>query len=118
MELLIAAGFDGDLNSLIENGHADIQLSRVTKDSEINIQNGTLNLKLSDACQDYIKFEIQAKGCDVAENIKSTIDRLEDVVVLTPDINDDNTVFVNCVNGVVNVESASWQDMIKLKLKK
>lgn len=90
----------------------------MTKDSEINVQNGSLNLKLADACQDYVKFKIHAKDYDVGENIKSTIDRVEDTVVLTPDISDDNTVSVNCVNGVVNVESASWQDMIKLKLKK
>lgn len=90
----------------------------MTKDSEINVQNGALNLKLADACQDYVQFKIQAKDCDVAENIKSTINRLGNVVVLTPDINEDNTVSVNCANGAVNVESASWQDMIKLKLKK
>ncbi|XP_018562520.1 uncharacterized protein LOC108904442 [Anoplophora glabripennis] len=112
------AGFDGGLDALIENGHADIQLARVTKDSEINLQNGALNLKLADACQDYVQFKIQAKDCDVAENIKSTINRLGDVIILTPDINEDNTVSVSCVNGAVNVESASWQDMIKLKLKK
>ncbi|KAJ8934978.1 hypothetical protein NQ318_014145 [Aromia moschata] len=111
-------GFDGDLKALVEKGSANIQLSRITKDSEINMLNGTLNLKLGDACQDYVQFKIQAKGCDISDNIKSTVQTVDKGVVLTPDINNESTVLVNCVNGTVNVESASWQDMIKSKLKK
>ncbi|KAJ8919057.1 hypothetical protein NQ315_016963 [Exocentrus adspersus] len=111
-------GFDGDLNVNIENGSADIHLARLIKDSTINVHNGTLSLKLADACQDYTIFKIQANDCDVAENIKSTVNRVGGTVELIPDINEENSVLVNCLNGAVNVETASWQDMIKLKLKK
>ncbi|KAJ8957605.1 hypothetical protein NQ314_006531 [Rhamnusium bicolor] len=111
-------GFDGKLTTILEKGSADIQLSRITNDSEINILNGTLNLKIADACQDYIQFEVQAEDCDIAENIKSTVTKSNEVVILTPDTYKENTVFVNCLNGRVNIESASWHDMIKLKLQK
>lgn len=113
-----AVGFDGRLKIVSEEGSADIHLARITDDSEINILDGSLKLKIAESCQDYTKFMIKTKSCEVSENIKSTLSESEKETILIPDIHEDNTMLVDCSNGPVIIESASWQDMMKIKLKK
>lgn len=79
--------------------------------------NGSLNLKLSDACQDYTEFQIKTLDWEMPENFKMAVRNCDGVVKLIPEINEENTVKVNCLQGSVDISSASWQDMMKIKLK-
>lgn len=56
---------------------------------------------------------------EIPENLKMTVRNCDGVVYLIPDVHEDNDniVKVNCMNGSVEINSASWQDMIKMKLK-
>lgn len=110
-------GFDGKLKTVIDKGSANIQISRISDDSEINLLNGSLILKLAEACQDYTEFRIKTLDWEIPESLKMTVRNCDGVVHLMPDSNSDNIVKVNCMHGSVDVDSASWQDMIKMKLK-
>lgn len=114
----VLAGFDGKLLTILDKGSANIQIVRITENSEINILNGTLNLKLAEACQDFLQINLNCKDWTLADNMKFTAKSCDETVVLKPDVNDEHTLVVNCLNGHVNIDSASWQDMIKMKLKK
>nr|CAH7712213.1 unnamed protein product [Callosobruchus chinensis] len=112
------AGFDGKLKLVLEKGKANIHLFRISEESsEINILDGALKLRLADACQDYVQFLIKSETCEISENVKSTINNSGDVIQLIPDINADSSCVINC-QGHTFVESASWQDMIKLRMQK
>lgn len=115
--MFVSAGFDGKIKTVIDKGSANIQISRITDNSELNILNGSLILKLSEACQEYTEFRIKTLDWEIPDNFKMTVRNCDGVVHLIPDLHDDNIVKVNCMNGSVDVESASWQDMIKMKLK-
>lgn len=80
--------------------------------------NGSLNLKVSNACQDYTGFRIKTLDWEVPETVKMTARTCEDVLHLMPDVHEENIVNINCMKGSVDVDSASWEDMIKLKLEK
>lgn len=77
---------------------------------------GSLILKLAEACQDYTEFQIKTLDWEMSENFKMAVRNCDGVVNLIPEINSDNTVKVNCLKGSVDIDSASWQDMIKMKL--
>ncbi|VEN41767.1 unnamed protein product [Callosobruchus maculatus] len=112
------AGFDGKLKLVLERGKANIHLFRISEEeSEINILDGSLKLRLADACQDYVQFLIKSETSEISENVKSTINNSGNVLELIPDINADSSCIINC-QGHVFVESASWQDMIKLRMQK
>lgn len=116
--MYISAGFDGKLLTVLDKGSANIQIVRLIEDSEINILNGTLNLKLAEACQDFVQIKLKSKDWSLADNLKLTVKNFDNSIVLTPDVNDEHTLAVNCMNGHVHIDSASWQDMVKMKLKK
>lgn len=109
-------GFDGKLSTHIENGSADIYLSRILDNSDITIVKGTLHLTLAELCQKHVKYVVAAKECDFADDLNIETDE-NGCVRINPDINE-HTVSVYCSEGTVIVDCASWKDMIKMKLKK
>lgn len=78
--------------------------------------NGSLSLKLAEACQDYTEFQIKTLDWAIPEIFKMAVKNYDGVVNLIPEINEDNTVKVNCLQGSVDISTGSWQDMIKMKL--
>lgn len=101
---------------MIDKGSATIQLSKIHDDSEINIMEGSLMLKLSENCQDYTGFKIKTLDWEMQESLKMTAINSDGIVHLIPDIQEQNVVKVNCMNGSVEIDMASWQDMIKMKI--
>lgn len=80
--------------------------------------NGSLILKLGDSCQDYTKFEIKTLDWEIPESFKMIVRNCDGKFNLIPEIHEENTVKVNCMRGSVDIDSASWQDMLKMKLEK
>lgn len=113
-----AVGFDGRLKTVVDKGSANIHLSRINEQSEVTIINGSLALKLSDSCQDYTRFRIKTLDYEISNRIKMVPKNSEGILNLLPDINEQNIVNINCMNGSVDVDSASWQDMVRIKLEK
>lgn len=101
----------------MDKGSANIQLAQITDESKINIMNGSLILKLADACQDYTGFRIKTLDWEMSERLKMTARNCDGLVHLVPEFQENSIVKVNCMQGSVNIDSASWQDMIMMKLK-
>lgn len=102
---------------MLDNGSANIQLARITDASEINIMNGSLNLKLANACQNQTGFKINTLDWEIPENLKMVVRNKDGSVNLVPEFHEENIVKVNCMQGSVVVDSTSWQDMIRERLK-
>ncbi|XP_056633509.1 protein FAM185A-like [Diorhabda sublineata] len=109
--------FDGQLTATVDKGDADIHLSRITGNSEVNIKNGSLHLKLAELCQDYIKFILKSDYCDVGKQFKFDY-REPGCVIINPEVVEEYLAVVNCLQGSILVQNVSWQEMMKLKLKK
>ncbi|XP_066256725.1 protein FAM185A [Euwallacea similis] len=116
---VILTGFDGQLSMVINNGCADIHLSRIMGSSDITIKDsGSLILKLTDSCCDSNMFKIASPRVTLMNTIKdSSIIKEENMVVLNSESISANVVLVNCLNSNVKVETTSWQEMIEMKLK-
>ncbi|XP_030767684.1 uncharacterized protein LOC115891372 [Sitophilus oryzae] len=114
---LVLTGFDGELSAIINSGSADIHLSRIIANSDITLKdNGKLNLKFTDSCQDYTKFKVVCPNVTLSENIKSDISKIENAVVLQPTEGQfDASVLINCQNAAL--ESTTWHEMVQMKLK-
>lgn len=109
--------FDGKLTATIDKGNADIHLSRIIGNSEINVNNGSLNLKLAELCQEYVKFILRSDFCDVAKVFKFEF-KEPGCVIINPEMNEEHLAVVNCLRGSIVVENVSWQEIMKIKFKK
>lgn len=78
--------------------------------------NGSLMLKLSENCQDYTGFKIKTLDWEMPDTLKMMATNSDGVVHLMPDIHEENVVKINCMKGSVDIDIASWQDMIKMKI--
>lgn len=87
-----------------ESGNADINLSRITEDSYISLTDGHLLLRLSEECQEIIKFKIDSRSVNFNENVK--VNHIDSNCS-----NEHKVVRLNCQKGTINIEAASWFDM-------
>lgn len=102
--------FDGQLILFQESGNADINLSRVTENSSINISNGYLLLRLSEECQEKTNFHIESQSINIHENVNVKQIQAFDPNTLL-DTEKGSTVRLHCSNCSVDIEAASWFDM-------
>ncbi|KAF7268213.1 hypothetical protein GWI33_018672 [Rhynchophorus ferrugineus] len=71
---LFLTGFDGQLSAVINSGSADIHLSRITGNSEINLKDSSnLLLKLTDSCQENTGFKINAQDVILPKILKCLV---------------------------------------------
>ena len=106
-------GVDGSSNIFIEKGDLNIQISRITDTSSIRVNDGNINLKMSDSC--HINLSIESKNItldskssklgeikqDGATNISKFTTSAE------PNLSSPE-LHVVAENGTVSVEMQSW----------
>ncbi|EEZ97410.1 uncharacterized protein LOC660757 [Tribolium castaneum] len=112
------SGLDGDLEAELHNSEAEIQISRILNNSQIVMrEKGDLKLLLSDECQNGTFFEIVSKSHNLDPSVRLIPSKNEDALYLTPAVDNYKEVKVEC-GGKVEVRSASWINMLKLRAKK
>lgn len=117
-DLLLLAGFDGQLSAVINSGSADIHLSRITGNSEISLKHGNnFVLKLTDSCQENTGLKIFAHEVILPKILKYQVDRSDDCIILKPNVEPEHMVNINCSNSKITLENTSWEDMMKMKIK-
>ncbi|CAH0552711.1 unnamed protein product [Brassicogethes aeneus] len=106
------AGFDGNLNVIVEKGDANIQISRLIENSAIKIENGNLNLKLSEECQETCEFKINSKNVKIDNSMNV---KIQNDTYSFQKGDKSGKLSIECLNGDVNIESSSWEDLFKSK---
>lgn len=114
-------GFDGLLDAYVKKGNVDIHCSRIKEESKIVLSDeGRLNLKLSESCQDDVILEILSKYLIVGKNINFDLERTSDKYILMPvKLEKDkgySKLTVDCKQSAVSLECANWTDMFKVAL--
>jgi len=113
-------GLDGSTNVFIKKGNLDIHVSHVTSESVVHVEEGDINLKLTDTFP--LKVCITANEIELAENFEQygTVVRKEDnyahyLGTIQPD-QFSPTCQIMAENGRVTVESQDWAASMGFKM--
>lgn len=99
----------------------NIQIARVLSNSSLCVKkSGNVLLNLANYCQENTSFEVSSNKCFLAENLNMNLNKLETKFHVMSKQNIENCInfSLECKNSVVQFQSASWSEMMKLKFKK
>lgn len=101
----------------LTNSDAEIQISRVLKNSKITMkEKGDLKLLLSEDCQSETCFDIKSKSHHLDPSIKLILCKNTETSSLIPTDTNPKRVTIDC-EGHVNLQSAAWINMLRLGVK-
>ena len=118
---VIMQGVDGCTNIFINKGDLDIQISRLTNESKIVVNEGNVNLKLSDSNPMNVSIDAKEIVTDEKFCIQGKIDTIEETSSMSftttaePNLSSES-LFVSSKNGKVSVELQDWATSIGFKL--
>ncbi|GJQ84457.1 hypothetical protein Trydic_g15667 [Trypoxylus dichotomus] len=114
--LLNIVGLDGDAFINMKKGLANIQFTRINKDSTIHFNDeSSLILRLSDECQKENLVEILAKDLFVSDDLKMVCKKesKERCELLPRNGKGENKLHVKCQESHVIVNSYSWSELFE-----
>lgn len=114
---MISAGFDGTLNVNMQEGEADIQLSKLHDESFINVKDKSpVLLRLSETIMDNTKIETLSPSLAVARTVKMIKAKDGQNIILLPSKSKYvSKLVVNSEKSHLVLEEASWADLMKLR---
>ncbi|XP_018328457.1 uncharacterized protein LOC108739181 [Agrilus planipennis] len=109
--------FDGVLEAILKEGKANIQLSRIEADSKIIVdEEGELNLKLFESCQQTISLKIVGQDIRLNDNLQMTLLKENDNLILTGENTNGPKLNITAPKSKINVEGATISDLFSKSL--
>lgn len=107
--------FDGALELVINQGVADILLSRITDDSVIQInQDGFLTLKVSEECQNHTAIRMIPRDFTTEGDFIVEEQQQEGLVLIKPKLDVQHNLLIDCKHGSIKIKTANFLDIFNL----
>lgn len=114
--LIVAVGFDGTLNAKINEGEADIQLTKIHNESYISMKvKSPILVRLAETLMDNTKIEATCTSLSISDKIKMKREVKGNIAHLFPMFQEFSKLKINCPTSHLVLEEASWADMIGLQ---
>ena len=119
-------GIDGSTNIFVKNGDIDVQISRLTNESRIHVEEGNVHLKISDAHPLKVSIDATDVVPDSTFSQYGKVEKKQDSVenqyghffaAIEPNKFSPSLVVV-AENGTVILEAQEWAESMGLKLKR
>lgn len=111
----ISVRFDGLLELVMNQGVAEILLSRITDDSVIQIkQDGFLTLKVAEECQNYTAIRMITGDFVTVGDFSVEECQQEGFVLFKPKIEVQNNLLIDCKHSTIKIKTAHFLDMFNL----